>query len=259
VKSLLRGAALIAWAALLITPAFAQQQGASSNLPRIDRYYEKPFDVASFLRAWEKAGRPAADAVLGFLVGVFSKQPSEIARMADVGLERPGQVIIIQALRFAQKTPEARTFAEKWGWSPEDIANIAPVRPLAATRPEQPGHFDTLWGAAFATGDPIYVRAIYDYYAGVVGEPDIDVNDLVAIIMAQFRSDKESLVAMGKKYPRERLRWVVFGSSALWALDSNAQQHRFIAAAVAQFVKEAPDGPAAKGIAALRAAMLQAR
>ena len=118
----------LAWTALLLSPTAAQQQPpAAPQLPRIDRYYEKPFDVVTFLRAWEKAGRLGADAVLGFLAGVFTKHPKEVARMADVGLERAGQIIIVQALRFAQKTPEARTFTEKWGWSKEDIANIKQI------------------------------------------------------------------------------------------------------------------------------------
>jgi len=180
----------LAWAALLFSPAAAQQrQPAAPQLPRIDRYYEKPFDVVTFLRAWEKAGRLGADAVLGFLAGVFTKHPKEVARMADVGLERAGQIIIVQALRFAQKTPEARAFTEKWGWSKEDIANIAPVAPLAQTRPEQPNHFDTLWGAAFATGDAAYVRPIYDYYAGVTREPDIEISQRAGLRHSWPRPD----------------------------------------------------------------------
>jgi len=249
----------LAWAALLFSPAAAQQpQPAAPQLPRIDRYYEKPFDVVTFLRAWEKAGRLGADAVLGFLAGVFTKHPKEVARMADVGLERAGQIIIVQALRFAQKTPEARAFTEKWGWSKEDIANIAPVAPLAQTRPEQPNHFDTLWGAAFATGDAAYVRPIYDYYAGVTREPDIEIDDLVAIVVAQSKSNREAMDRIAAKYPRERLRWLVYGASAMWSLDSNAQQHKFVAAALEQYKKEAPDSAATKGLIALHAALAQA-
>lgn len=261
VASFRRTAALaIAWAALLFTPAGAQQQQQqpAAQLPRLDRYYEKPFDVVAYLRAWDKAGRHGADVVLGFLAGVFTKQPKEVARMADVGIDRGGQVIVIQALRFAQKAPEARGFAEKWGWSKEDVANIDVVRPLAATRPEQPNHFDTLWGAAFATGDASYVRPIYDYYAGVAGESDIDVNDIVAIVVAQSKSDRDAMGAFAKKYPRERLRWLVYGASALWSLDSNAQQHRFVAAALEQYKKEAPNSQATKGLAALRTALASA-
>ena len=76
----------------------------------------------------------------------------------------------------------------------------------------------------------------------------------MTLAQARTRPSKEVSEALTKKYPRERLRWVVFAASALWSLDSNARQHRFVAAALDQFVKEAPNGPAAKGIAAMRAA-----
>jgi hypothetical protein len=243
------------------TIAFAQTGGSQPSppiIPRIERYYEQPFDVPAFLQAWENAGRPGTDAVLGFLAGVLARQPDQTAKVAGVTLERPGQLIVVQALRFAQKTDEAKAYAEKRGWSADEIARIAPVRPLLAIRPEEPSHFDTFWGASFATGDAAYVRPIYDYYAGALSEPDIDVNDIVTIVVSRTRPNKEATDAIVTKYPRERLRWVVFASTALWSLESNARQHAFVAAALDQYVKEAPASPAAKGLAAVRAAMSRA-
>jgi hypothetical protein len=259
VASLRKSAALLVLgAALLVAPSFAQQQQSPQpNLPRIERYYEQPFDVPAFLQAWENAGRPGTDAVLGFLTGVLTRQPDQTTKITGVALERQGQLIVVQALRFAQKTDEAKAYAEKRGWSADDVARIAPVRPLLATRPEEPSHFDTFWGASFATGDAAYVRPIYDYYAGVLSEPGIDANDIVTIVVSRTRPSKEATDAIVTKYPRERLRWVIFAATALWSLDQNAQQHTFVAAALDQYVKEAPGGPAAKGLAAFRAAMSQ--
>src|SRR5688572_14389441 len=104
--------------ALLATSAQAQapQQQPSSALPRIERYYEKPFDVPAYIQAWEKAGRQGSDAVLGFLAGVFTKSPQQVPRVGALTLEKPAQLIVVQALRFAQKADDARMFAQRWGW-----------------------------------------------------------------------------------------------------------------------------------------------
>ena len=243
--------------ALLATSAQAQapQQQPLSNLPRIERYYEKPFDVPAYIQAWEKAGRQGSDAVLGFLAGVFTKSPQQVARVGALTLEKPAQLIIVQALRFAQKADDARMFAQRWGWPVDELARIAPVPSLLTTRPEQPGHFDTFWGASFATGDAAYVRPIFDYYAGATTEPDIDVNDIVAVVVSRSKSDKDTTDQIARKYPRERLRWVIFAASALWSLDSNARQHRFVATALDSYVKESPASAASKGVLAVRAAL----
>lgn len=243
---------------LAVSPGHAQapgQQPAPSNLPRLERYYEKPFDVPAYIQAWEKAGRQGPDAVLGFLAGVFTKSPQQVARVGALTLEKPAQIIVVQALRFAQKTDDARMTAQRWGWPVDELARIAPVPPLLKTRPEEPGHFDTFWGASFATGDAAYVRPIFDYYAGATTEPDVDVNDIVAVVVSRVKSDKDTMDIIARKYPRERLRWVVFAASALWSLDSNARQHKFVATALDAYVKESPTSPASKGIAALRTAM----
>jgi hypothetical protein len=242
---------------LAASSAHAQtpQQQPSSNLPRLERYYEKSFDVPAYILAWEKAGRQGTDAVLGFLAGVFTKSPQQIPRVGALSLEKPAQLIIVQALRFAQKTDDARMFAQRWGWPVDELARIAPVPSLLATRPEQPGHFDTFWGASFATGDAAYVRPIFDYYAGATTEPDIDVNDIVAVVVSRSKSDKDTTDQIARKYPRERLRWVIFAASALWSLDSNARQHRFVATALDSYVKESPTSAASKGVLAMRAAL----
>lgn len=252
--SLLRGGALLV--VLLAATAGAQtSRTPSPDLPNIERYYERPFDVPSFVLAWEKTGRLGADGVLGFLAAIFANEPEQIARVSTLPLAKPAQTIVIQALRFAQKSDEARALAQRWNWPPREQANIAPVRPLLATRPEQPSHFNTFWGASFAAGDAAYIRPIYDYYAGALAEPDIGVDQVVGMVLARIRGDREAAEAIARNYPRERVRWVVFGASALWSLDANARQHRFVAEAIAQFVRETPEGLAVKGLRMLRSAL----
>jgi hypothetical protein len=123
----------------------------------------------------------------------------------------------------------------------------------------QPGTFDVLWAASFATGDPAYVRPIFDYYASVAAQDGVDIQDIVAFVIARGGANKEAIQAIAKKYPRETLQKVVFASSALWSLSSNAGQHKFVAAALARYLEAQPASPAAKGFVELRAALAHGR
>jgi hypothetical protein len=261
--SLLRRAPLITACAVLgtVTIAFAQpgparpapSAGAISRAPPVDRYYERWFDLPTFLLDWERSGAPGRDGTLGFLAGAFEKRPDQIALVAEIKLARPTQIMVVQSLRLAQKIQDARNLAQKWGWPPEQMAPITPVQPLLAMKPQGAAHFDTFWGASFATGDAKYVRPIYDYYAAVVGEPGIDVRDLTTLVIS--KSNKGAVQAIVQKYPKEQFSRVAHASSALWSLESNARQHKFVAAAIDQYMKENPEGPATKGFIEHQAAV----
>lgn len=129
--------------------------------------------------------------------------------------------------------------------------------PLQEAQPEQPGHFDTLLGASFATGNAAYLRPIFDYYALATTEPDIDVDDIVALIVSRARSDRDMTNVIAQKYPRERLLRVVFAAAALGLLDANARKHRFMATALDGYVRESPTSAASRGVLALRAQLPQ--
>jgi hypothetical protein len=222
----------------------------------LSHYYEKPFDIAQFLAKWEPHGAPAREGTIGFLAGVFAKTPDEIPKVtAATSLGRRAQEVVIHGLRLADRHPEALSAAASWGWPQEHIASITPLRPLLQAPATQPGTFDVLWAASFATGDAAYVRPIFDYYASVAAQGGVDVQDIVTIVLARAGADKEKVQAIAKKYSRETFQKVVFASTALWSLGSNAGQHKFVAAALAQYLKAQPSSPAAKGFSELRAAL----
>ena len=66
------------------------------------------------------------------------------------------------------------------------------------------------------------------------------------------RADKEAVEAIKTKYPQETFMRVVFASSALWSLESNARQHKFVAAALDRYTKGNPASAANQGLAEMR-------
>jgi hypothetical protein len=250
---------IVCWLALFIAPSFAQaphQFATSHELERAtSRYYEKPVDLASWLTAWERLGAPGTSSTLGFLAGVFTKYPDQIGIAMNAPLNRTAQVMVINALRLAGKTAEAKRAAQGWNWPPDQTERITPVLPLHSIKPKTAEGFDTFWGASFATGDPAYVRPIYNFYATAVAQPDIDLNDVVAVVISRHRRDNQTIAELGKKQPREVFIRIVFAATALWSLESNARQHKFVAAALDRYVKEQPNSPAAKGLSDLRKAL----
>ncbi len=252
-----------------ISPPLSAQQApkASSAGPSIQelgaavsRYYEKPFDIPQFLADWERAGGIGREAMMGFLAGVFFKHPAEIQKAtAAPNLGRQAQVIVIAGLRLADRRPEAIGAAAGWGWPQPQIATITPVLPLRQAKPEHPNSFDAFWSASFATGDEAYVRPIYAYYDSVASLPGVDVRDIVAMVVLRHRPNKDAMDVITKKYPQDTLVRIVYAASALWSLESNGRQHKFVAAALDRYAKEKPKSPATEGLAELRRAVEAAR
>jgi hypothetical protein len=162
------------------------------------------------------------------------------------------QMTIAQGLLYAGRADDAKAAAQKWGWPAEGVARLTPIEPLITRPVTLPNHFDLLWGASFATGDAAYVRPIYNYYAAAVSQPDIDVGDVVQVVAAYGNQAKTKEIA--GKYPRETFIKLLYAVSALWSLDSNARQHKFVAATLDQFKQQSPQSAAVVGLDALRKA-----
>jgi hypothetical protein len=253
----------IRWAAVallvLVLPCGTTiaQTGAPSAPPQLRgdpmRYYQQRFDIPDFLVSWAKMGHPGAEGVMGFLSGVFTKDVRVIGTVVDAKLDPQTQRAVIIALVLAGKPAEARDAIQKWAWPLEQNQKIFGLTPLLRQKVSSPEQFDMLWGASFATADPAYVRPIYDAYDATAATPGIDVADIVTVALSRRSPNQDALKAMAQKYGRETFARVVIAASALWSLDSNAQQHKFVGAALESFLKEKPGSAGAKGIVDLRA------
>jgi len=234
-------------------PLDARQLGLAMT-----RYYERPVDIPNMLVMWEKLGRPGPESMIGFLAGLFTKHPDKIATAIKTPLELNTQVFIVAGLRLANRTHEAKAAGQQWGWSSEQIASITPVEPLATKKVATAGHFDVMWAASFATGDATYVRPIYEFFADFASQPGVDVRDAITMVMVKHGIiNRDAVKDLAKKYPQETFVRIAHASSALWSLESNARQHKFVAAALEQYAKQQPQNAAIKAIDEVRKARPQ--
>src|SRR5437763_1528983 len=87
------------------------------------------------------------------VVDDLTKNPKEIDRVASHSFGRKGQTVLLISLEAAGNDAAAKRVAGKWHWEDAEVAKLAAIKPLAVLVPENPSDLDTLWGAAFATGD----------------------------------------------------------------------------------------------------------
>ena len=142
--------------------------------------------------------------------------------------------------------------AGKWRWDDAEVAKLGEIKPLAHLVPEGPSDLDTLWGAAFATGDAAYVRKIFDFYAAVANDPAVEFGDIIRVIEARRSNKMDSLRGIGERYSPEMAQKIVFAASAIWSLMANAAAHPFVKAELDRVEKEAATTNAVKAMVALR-------
>jgi hypothetical protein len=244
------------------SPAFAQKidpaaetQAVSNALNTFYKATKKP-DVGDLIARWERLAStdqpPALPPMLGFLAAYFEKNPTRIDRVASHPFGRKGETVVLISLEAAGNDAAARRIAGKWRWSDAEVAKLGAIKPLALLAPETPSDLDTLWGAAFATGDPAYVRKIYDFYAAIANDPKVEFGDIVLVIQARGNNKMDSLRGVGERYSPEMAQKIVFAASAIWSLMANATAHPFVKAELDRIEKEAAATNAVKAMVALR-------
>ncbi|GAC1336536.1 MAG: hypothetical protein NVSMB26_23240 [Beijerinckiaceae bacterium] len=258
----LAGIVLGSIAAVMIAPALAQKSDEAAEARAVgdamNTFYKaarKP-DIGTLIARWERLGssdQPAAlPPMIGFLAAYFQRNPDQIDRISRHSLGRKGEIVMLLALEASGNKTATHRVAAKWRWKDEDIAKLASVKPLDQLVASSPSDLDTLWGASFATGDPAYVRKIYDFYARTANSPKIDLGDIVRVVEARRDNKPDSLRGIGERYPAEVARDIVFAASALWSLISNAALHPFVKAEIDGIEKDAGDTNAVKAMVALR-------
>jgi hypothetical protein len=235
--------------------AAAEALAVSNAMNTFYRAAKKP-DMGSLVSRWERlptSDQPAAlPPMIGFLSAYFQKNPNEVDRLANQSLTRKGQSVVLIGLEGAGNDAAARRIANKWRWPEGDIAKLASITPLDQLVPESPSDLDTLWGAAFATGDASYVRRIFDFYAKIANDPKIEFGDIVRVVEARRDNKLDSLRGIGERYPPEMAQKIVFAASALWSLMANATVHPFVQAELARLEKEEKETKAVKAMVALK-------
>lgn len=237
------------------TDSAGEVQAVSVALNTFHKAAKKP-DVGDLVARWERLAATdqplALPPMLGFLAAYFEKNPAQIDRVANHPFARKGQTVVLISLEAAGNDSAARRVAAKWHWSDAEVAKLADIKPLAQLVPEGPSDLDTLWGAAFSTGDPVYVRKIYDFYAAAANDPKVEFGDIVLVIQARRNNRLDSLRAIGQRYSPEMAQKIVFASAAVWSLMANATAHAFVKAELDRIEKDAAATNGVKAMVALR-------
>jgi len=104
--------------------------------------------------------------MIGFLTVVFAHNKEHLfAWMSRNDYNTYAEDVFVTSLLHAKLKETALVFAQAHQWKESDIWRLAAdydtvdLKHLAIT---VPGHIDTLWGAFFASGDPVYVDEIID-------------------------------------------------------------------------------------------------
>jgi len=230
-KALSLALALITAAASLhertpgMASAHAQDANATSEAD-ITYFYRNPSvervaRIVSYLNTSALLDKPSAEpATIGFLAAAFDRYPKNIDAMIPQGLSARTQGVIALSLRLAGQETTATG----------------------------PNEFDMLWGASFATGDPRYASRILARFAAIA---NVDGNAEDMLTIARSFGAGADLHWVTDKHGADQARELIIGSSALWALQSNAEQHDFVRALVNDYIRAHPAEPAAKALLTL--------
>jgi len=102
---------------------------------------------------------------------------------------------------------------------------------------KNPTELDYLWGAAFATGNPLYIRPIVKRFAQLIDNPR-KADDVLAMSVF-MQTGKGDLRSLKERYDRAVLLDLALASAMLAALSRNAAEHEFVQNVVIQELPKA--------------------
>lgn len=259
-KAIMLTASVIAAAAFMVSfgaavsPVRAEQAAPVSEAD-ITNFYQNPSparlaQLMAYFNTLAASGKPFSQPpVIGFLAAAFHKYPADFDALIPADLSLPMLEIVGYSLRLAGQDAKARLIAERLkarGAAAPDFTQVPAS--LDAVAADGPGEFDMLWGASFATGDPRYCSKILARFAAVANV-DGNADDILAI--AKAVGTNADLHWLADKRGADKARELSVMSSALWSLNSNAQQHEFVRQAVSDYIRAHPAEPASKALIAL--------
>jgi hypothetical protein len=202
-------------------------------------------------QSWE-----AYPPVAGFFAITFRTFPNEIERLIPEAPDAQAAETIAAALRLSGNQAAQEKFQPRLAKSGRDLQLAAVFANLPGKLEDlqitTPSNLDILWGAAFASGDAKFVVMIIDYFARTANLDEEIARDIVRTVVAMAGGPREIFNELRTRYGVLAARQVVFASSALWAIQSNARQHDFIERVVTTYIDQHPGTLAQKALIATR-------
>jgi hypothetical protein len=215
----------------------------------------QPERLVGFVERWQSDAGGRWDAyppLVVFLAVIFKNHPEWIERLVPSNLTPASSTAVVGALRLAGDAVVPADISSRIAQAGTDpilkqqLTGL-PTQ-LSDVRISLPTHLDILWGAAVASGDDRYVFKIIDFYAQIADQSKQVGLDIAEITSKYPNTPKEILTALRKKYGDREFYRVVFASTALWGMSSNARQHTFIRRALVVYTGDHMGTPAANAI-----------
>ncbi len=199
------------------------------------------------LRSAEKPD--ARPSLMGFFAAAFRRYPADIDNMIPGSLSPPMLEVLAVSLQLAGQQARAQALIGKLKARDAVVPDLSTIpSSLEAVEAVGPSEWDLLWGASFATGDPRYAYKILTRFAVSANMGD-NAEDLVRLV--RDRDSGGDSPWLLEKRGKDAAREMIAVSVALWALNSNAQQHAFIRGMVNEYVAAHRSEAAAKALASL--------
>ncbi|MGZ6253916.1 MAG: hypothetical protein ACXWM1_12710 [Candidatus Binataceae bacterium] len=239
---------------LLVSSAASAAGIAPRDLKaEITSFYKAPSagKAAQIFEAFAKSdmaeNRSSHPPMAGFLAGAFIKYPKDIDRIIPRKLDDMTTYTVALALRFSGQSARSTKLLDALivkGFMKPQMIESFPTS-LDSYAPTTSTDFDILWGASFATGDARYVAKVMERYASVAKD-ETTTNALLTV--AKTFVTRGDLEWMHEKYSEEERATLINTATALWELDSNAQQHEFVRDYISGYMKAHPGDFASKGL-----------
>jgi hypothetical protein len=248
-RKLLVGLLLLSWC----LPAAAAETDARTLKMEITTFYKAPSAtkagriLEAFMKSETAQNRSSHPPMAGFLAGVFVKYPKDIDRIVPRKIDDLTTYTVALALRFSGQSERSEKLLaglSAKGFLKPQMIDAFPAS-LESYAPTTSTDFDILWGASFATGDSRYVAKIMDRYASVAKD-ETTTNALLTI--AKTFAVRGDLEWMHEKYSEEERATLINTATALWELNSNAEQHDFVRDYVSGYMQAHPGDFPSKGL-----------
>ncbi|NIX75328.1 hypothetical protein [Microvirga terricola] len=169
--------------------------------------------------------------IIGFIAGILIENPSRFDLLPN-DASTVLQADLALAYSLSGQSERGLAIARQIGLDEKRQAFIRSAPSLKTLTVRNPTELDYLWGAAFATGNPLYIRAIVKRFTQLVDQPE-KANDILAI--SEFMQTKKGDIRwLKERYDRATLLDMALASAILVALSRNVAEHEFIRKVVAE-------------------------
>jgi hypothetical protein len=237
----------------------AEAQTADSDF--FTRYYQdpEPARLADYLAEFGSEDWRSYPPLAGFLAIIFQADPDAATALSPPDPSPKLAATLVAALQLSGHGERARDLGSRAGqlFNEKLIAEFSdlPER-IEALEIATPTHLDIVWGAAYASGDPRYPQMIINFLAGTTERSEQVAIDVTALAIAMMGgpdtvAEKMPEMKLREKYDEAAFLEVTYAAVALWALQSNARRHPFIAAVVLDAIAANPDSLTSKAMSTL--------